>query len=305
MRFVPTKLEGAYVVEPERHEDERGFFARTWSGDEFAEHGLVSELSQCSVSRNSKAGTLRGMHFQTAPHEEAKLVRCTAGAIFDVIVDLRPGSATLTDWVGVELAAETGRALYIPKGFAHGFQTLVDGAEVFYMISAPYVPEAASGVRWDDPAFAIDWPPAGSRIINERDRSWPDYRPREFALSGAWRSSSGSRRSRRAQRSISSSDLGWLQEPSGCRRPACLRAHRRFVAVRLRGEDLTAVCSASTTRPLPASGSHCLPASDDVRCSVISVRVKPGATLNALSPCSSSSAASDSVRLFTAAFAQP
>ena len=177
MRFVPTKLDGAYVVEPERHEDERGFFARTWSGDELAEHGLVGELSQCSISRNTHAGTLRGMHFQTDPHTEAKLVRCTAGAIFDVIVDLRPESPTHADWVGVELAAETGTALYIPKGFAHGFQTLVDGAEVFYMISDPYVPEAASGVRWDDPAFGIVWPEAAARVINDRDRSWPDYRP--------------------------------------------------------------------------------------------------------------------------------
>ena len=177
MRFVPTKLDGAYVVEPERHEDERGFFARTWSVDELAGHGLVTELSQCSISRNTHAGTLRGMHFQTAPHAEAKLVRCTAGAIFDVIVDLRPESPTHADWVGVELAAETGTALYIPKGFAHGFQTLVDGAEVFYMISDPYVPAAASGVRWDDPAFGIDWPEAESRVMNDRDRSWPDYRP--------------------------------------------------------------------------------------------------------------------------------
>jgi dTDP-4-dehydrorhamnose 3,5-epimerase len=185
VRFVPTRLDGAYVVEPERHEDERGFFARTWSGAEFADHGLVSELSQCSASRNTHAGTLRGMHFQTAPHEEAKLVRCTAGVVFDVIVDLRPASPTHAEWVGVELAAETGRALYIPKGFAHGFQTLVDGAEVFYMISEQYAPESASGVRWDDPAFGIQWPPTGSRIINERDRSWPDYRPGSLRTRGA------------------------------------------------------------------------------------------------------------------------
>lgn len=185
MRFVPTKLEGAYVVEPERHEDERGFFARTWSAEELAEHGLVAELSQCSISRNTHAGTLRGMHFQAAPHAEAKLVRCTAGAVFDVIVDLRPGSPTHAEWIGVELAAETGTALYIPKGFAHGFQTLVGGAEVFYMISDPYVPDAASGVRWDDPAFGIAWPPAESRVINERDRSWPDYRPGSLRSRGA------------------------------------------------------------------------------------------------------------------------
>ena len=185
MRFVPTRLEGAHVVELERHEDERGFFARTWSSDELAEHGLIAELSQCSISRNSKAGTLRGMHFQIAPHEEVKLVRCTAGAIFDVIVDLRPGSPTHAEWVGVELSADTGTALYIPKGFAHGFQTLDDGAEVFYMISDPYVPDAASGVRWDDPAFGIDWPPTESRVINERDRSWPDYRPGSLRIRGA------------------------------------------------------------------------------------------------------------------------
>jgi dTDP-4-dehydrorhamnose 3,5-epimerase len=185
VRFAPTRLDGAYVVEPERHEDERGFFARTWSADEFANQGLVPDLSQCSVSRNAKTGTLRGMHFQTAPHEEAKLVRCTAGAIFDVIVDLRSGSPTQAEWIGVELSAETGTALYIPKGFAHGFQTLVDGAEVFYMISEPYVPEAASGVRWDDPAFGIDWPHADVRVINERDRSWPDYRPGSLRTRGA------------------------------------------------------------------------------------------------------------------------
>jgi dTDP-4-dehydrorhamnose 3,5-epimerase len=185
VRFVPTKLEGAFVLEPERHEDERGFFARTWSREELAEHGLVPELSQCSISRNTHAGTLRGMHFQSEPHAEVKLVRCTAGAIFDVIVDLRPGSATHAEWVGVELTAETGTALYIPKGLAHGFQTLVDGAEVFYMISDPYVPEAASGVRWDDPAFGIDWPDADSRVINERDRSYADYRPGSLRTRGA------------------------------------------------------------------------------------------------------------------------
>lgn len=185
MRFVPTTLEGAYVVEPERHEDARGFFARTWAQDELLQHGLDSRLSQCSISRNTNAGTLRGMHFQTEPHAETKLVRCTSGAIFDVIVDLRPGSPTHAEWIGVELTAESGTALYIPKGFAHGFQTLVDGAEVFYMISDPYVPEAASGVRWDDPAFGIDWPPAEARVINERDRSYPDYRPDSLRTRGA------------------------------------------------------------------------------------------------------------------------
>lgn len=176
MRFVPTELPDAYIVELEPRDDERGFFARTWCRDELADQGLVAEVAQCSISRNALAGTLRGMHFQNAPHEEAKLVRCTRGAIYDVIIDLRPGSAAHGRWIGVELDAERGTALYVPKGFAHGFQTLVDGAEVFYMISTPYAPDAASGVRWDDPAFGIEWPKADTRTISERDRSWPDYR---------------------------------------------------------------------------------------------------------------------------------
>ncbi len=174
VKFLPTELEGAYLLELERREDERGFFARTWCRDELADHGLVTDLAQCSISRNAVAGTLRGMHFQTSPHEEAKLVRCTKGAVFDVIVDLRPGSPTHAEWLGVELDAERGTALYVPKGFAHGFQTLVDGAELLYMISDPYVPEASSGVRWDDPAFGIEWPPVDVRTLSDRDLSWPD-----------------------------------------------------------------------------------------------------------------------------------
>ena len=175
MKFVETELAGAYLIEPERHEDERGFFARTWDREAFAVHGLFGEVLQCSVSRNTRAGTLRGMHFQAHPHEEVKLVRCTAGGIFDVIVDLRPDSETRLRWIGVELDAESALALYIPKGFAHGFQTLVDGAEVFYTMFDPYVPEAAWGVRWDDPAFGIEWPPAAERTINARDLAWPNY----------------------------------------------------------------------------------------------------------------------------------
>jgi dTDP-4-dehydrorhamnose 3,5-epimerase len=177
VRFVETRLPGAYLVELEQREDERGSFARTWCRDEFAAYGLSTDVAQCSISRNTRAGTLRGLHFQTAPHEEVKLVRCTQGAIFDVIVDLRPGSETEAEWLGVELSAATGTALYIPKGFAHGFQTLVDEVEVFYMMSDPYVPEASSGVRWDDPAFGIEWPHAVARTISERDLAWPDYSP--------------------------------------------------------------------------------------------------------------------------------
>lgn len=176
MRFVPTKLDGAYLLELERHEDERGFFARTWCRDELGAHGLATEVAQCSISRNALEGTLRGLHFQTAPHEEVKLVRCTNGAIFDVIVDLRPESPTRRGWFGVELDAERGAALYIPKGFAHGFQTLADESEVFYMMSDPYVPTASAGVRWDDPAFEIEWP-LPVRTMSDRDRSWPDYQP--------------------------------------------------------------------------------------------------------------------------------
>jgi dTDP-4-dehydrorhamnose 3,5-epimerase len=185
VRFVPAGLEGAYLLEPEPFADERGSFARVWCRDELAEHGLTAELAQCSVSRNTHAGTLRGMHFQRAPHEEAKLVRCIRGAIFDVIVDLRAGSPTLGRWAGFRLDPENGAALYVPEGFAHGFQTLTDDAEVLYMISHRYVPEASTGVRWDDPAFGIEWPNAPERTISERDRAWPDFEPRLAAAQHA------------------------------------------------------------------------------------------------------------------------
>lgn len=178
MRFVETAIAGVVVVELEEHEDERGSFARTWCRDEMAGAGLASELAQCSLSRNRRAGTLRGLHFQRAPHEEAKLVRCTQGAIFDVAVDLRPGSPTRGRWFGVTLEPESGRALYVPEGCAHGFQTLVDDTDVTYMISTPYVPDASAGVRWDDPLLAIDWPKVdGERTISERDRALPGYEP--------------------------------------------------------------------------------------------------------------------------------
>jgi dTDP-4-dehydrorhamnose 3,5-epimerase len=158
MRFRETKLKGAYLVEPERLEDERGFFARTWCQREFEAHGLNPRLVQCSVAFNRKTGTLRGMHYQAAPHAEAKLVRCTMGAIYDVILDLRPASLTLRQWIAEELTAENRRALYIPEGCAHGFQTLADNTEVLYQMSEFYYPERASAVRWNDPAFQIEWP---------------------------------------------------------------------------------------------------------------------------------------------------
>jgi dTDP-4-dehydrorhamnose 3,5-epimerase len=173
MFFTETKLPGAFIIEPERFVDERGFFARSWSEREFAEHGLNPRLLECNISFNKRRHTLRGMHYQIAPHAQAKLVRCTRGALYDVIIDLRPESVTNRQWVGVELTEDNGLMLYVPEGFAHGFQTLVDETEVFYQMTEYYAPESARGVRWDDPAFGIEWPEASERIINERDRNYP------------------------------------------------------------------------------------------------------------------------------------
>jgi len=174
MKFVPLLLSGAYVVELEPIHDDRGFFARTWCADEFKTWGLSTKLAQCSLSYNGCRGTLRGMHYQIEPYAEAKLIRCSAGAIYDVIVDLRQGSATYAKWLGVELSAASHKMIYVPEGFAHGFQTLVDHSEVFYQISEPYVSECVRGVRWDDPAFGIKWPIADP-IISDRDRNFPDH----------------------------------------------------------------------------------------------------------------------------------
>jgi dTDP-4-dehydrorhamnose 3,5-epimerase len=172
MRFTPTALPGVWLIEPERIEDERGFFARVFCEREFAAHGLETRWVQCSVSFNRRQGTLRGMHWQAAPHEEVKLVRCTRGAIFDVALDLRPGSATFRRWTAAELTAANGRALYIPCGVAHGLQTLADDTEVCYQISEFYHADLQRGARWDDPAFGIVWPP-GERILSERDARHP------------------------------------------------------------------------------------------------------------------------------------
>jgi dTDP-4-dehydrorhamnose 3,5-epimerase len=167
---VPTALEGVLLVEPERLADERGHFARTYDA------AAMAPVVQMSTSFNVRAGTLRGLHFQADPHGESKLVRCTRGAIFDVAVDLRPGSPTLHRWFAAELTADNGRALLIAPGLAHGFQTLADASEVLYAMDAPYVAEAARGVRWDDPAFAIDWPdpPPSGRTMSARDRAYED-----------------------------------------------------------------------------------------------------------------------------------
>jgi dTDP-4-dehydrorhamnose 3,5-epimerase len=176
VKVLDTALEGAKIVEIEPSEDERGFFARTYCSREFEALGLEPCIAQCNVSYNRRRGTLRGMHFQRAPHEEAKLVRCTRGAIHDVIVDLRAGSRSYLRWIALELSADNRRALYVPRGFAHGFQALTDEAEVFYQMSEFYVPGAASGVRWNDPAFGIEWP-IRDPILSPRDATYPDYSP--------------------------------------------------------------------------------------------------------------------------------
>jgi dTDP-4-dehydrorhamnose 3,5-epimerase len=176
MRFHETPLPGVWLIEPERLGDERGWFARTFDREQFRERGMNPEVVQCNASFNARRDTLRGMHYQAEPHGESKLVRCVRGAIFDVAADLRRHSPTYRGWHGVQLSAENGHALYIPAGLAHGFQTLAEDCEVLYQMGYPYVPEAARGVRFDDPAFAIEWPaPRGARIVSERDASYPDF----------------------------------------------------------------------------------------------------------------------------------
>lgn len=175
MIFTPTRLEGAYLIDLERREDERGFFARVWCEREFSEHGLQTHYVQCNLSFSPRKGTLRGLHLQRPPRAEVKVVRCTRGAIYDVIVDLRPRSPTHKGWVGVELTADNRRMLYVPEGFAHGYQTLVDETETVYPVSEFYAPEFEAGVRWNDPAFGIEWPDAEGALLSEKDRSWPDY----------------------------------------------------------------------------------------------------------------------------------
>lgn len=172
MKFLETKLKGAYIIEIEPISDQRGFFARSWCQQEFRDRGLNPNLVQCNVSFNHKKGTLRGMHYQIAPHEEAKLVRCTQGSIYDVIVDLRINSDTFRNWIAVELSATNHQMLYIPEGFAHGFQTLEDNTEVFYQMAEFFHSESAQGIRWDDPAFDIKWL-IDSKVISQKDLSYP------------------------------------------------------------------------------------------------------------------------------------
>ncbi|NQU02537.1 MAG: dTDP-4-dehydrorhamnose 3,5-epimerase [Syntrophaceae bacterium] len=175
MIFKETKLKGAYIIEFEPLEDERGFFARSFCQKEFAEHGLNLRVAQCNISHNKKKDTLRGMHYQVAPYEEAKLVSCIRGAMYDVIVDLRADSTSYCQWFAVELTSENYKMLYIPMGFAHGFQTLEDDTVVFYQMSEFYHPECVRGVRWDDLAFGIEWPEVSKRIISDKDQSYKNF----------------------------------------------------------------------------------------------------------------------------------
>lgn len=176
MHFEKLALKGVYLVEVEPLADERGFFARTFCKEEFAMRGLVAEFSQASISFNDRRGTVRGLHFSVGPNAETKLVRCTAGAVYDVVLDLRPASTTFLDAIGIELSAANRRAIYIPIGLAHGFQTLKDQTEVLYLIDMPYVTSSARGIRWNDPVVKIDWPEPIT-VISERDREFPDWEP--------------------------------------------------------------------------------------------------------------------------------
>lgn len=175
MIFTETKINGAFIIEPELLWDERGFFARTFCKDEFEEYGLETDIVQCNISYNKKKGTLRGMHYQAHPYDEAKIVSCTKGAIYDVILDLRTESGSCHQWIAVELSDENFRMVYIPKGCAHGFQTLKDETVVCYQMSEFFHPESARGVRWDDPVFGIHWP-TGKKIISDRDDQFSEYK---------------------------------------------------------------------------------------------------------------------------------
>jgi dTDP-4-dehydrorhamnose 3,5-epimerase len=173
MKFTQLNIAGACLIDVEAHTDERGFFARTFCKEELEQLGLIANIAQCSTSFNARRGTLRGLHYQIAPHEETKIVRCTSGAIFDVIVDVRPESTTFGTWLAAELTARNRRMMYVPEGVAHGFQTLEDGSEVFYQISTGFSSEASRGIRWDDPHLAIPWPIPDDKIISPRDSQFP------------------------------------------------------------------------------------------------------------------------------------
>lgn len=175
MNFTETKVNGVYVLDPKRYDDERGFFAPAFSSREFERRGIEAQFVESNISYSLRRGTLRGMHYQASPHGQAKLVRCTRGRVFDVAVDLRPQSPSFRQWIGVELTAENRRAVYIPGDCAHGFQTLEDDSEVFYMVSTPYEAASGRGFRWDDPAFSIEWPNVDKRVLIQRDQDYPNF----------------------------------------------------------------------------------------------------------------------------------
>jgi dTDP-4-dehydrorhamnose 3,5-epimerase len=175
MRFTEARLPGAFMIDLEFIRDSRGFFSRAWCERELAQNGLETRVAQCNLSHSGHRGTLRGMHYQRPPFQEAKVIRCIRGSMYDVIVDLRPDSPCFRGWMGVELSASNRRSLYVPPGFAHGFQTLEDDTEAFYMTSEFFTPDAEGGVRWDDPVFGIRWPIDPPSVISDKDASWPDY----------------------------------------------------------------------------------------------------------------------------------
>ena len=183
MRFTETCVTGAYLIEPEPHLDARGFFARLWCREEFAARGLHAEFEQCNDSFSARRWTLRGLHYQIAPYAEVKLVRCVRGAVFDVLVDLRPESPTFSRWFGTELTADNRMMVYVPEGCAHGYLTLADASEVVYPVSRPYRPDAERGIRWNDPWFNVQWPATEAITLSAKDRQWPDYTP-HLALGG-------------------------------------------------------------------------------------------------------------------------
>jgi len=177
MRFIDTRVMGAYIVEPEARGDERGSFSRLWCLQEFADHGLNGAFVQCNSSVSPRRGTLRGLHYQMPPYQEAKLARCVRGSAFDVMIDLRRDSPTHLKWFGCELSAGNRRMLYVPEGCAHGYLTLEDHSELVYAVSAFYHPEAERGIRWNDPLFGIEWPNGGAQVVSPKDQTWPDYTP--------------------------------------------------------------------------------------------------------------------------------
>ena len=175
MLFIETKLKGAFVIELEKYSDDRGFFSRAWCQKEFKEQGINSRFVQANIGFSKNSGTIRGIHYQIAPFEEAKLVRCIRGAIFDVVLDLRPELPSFKQWFGVELSDENRKMLYVPEGCAHGYQALVDNTEVFYQVSQVYSPESERGIRWNDPEFDIEWPIDEDLVISEKDQNWSDF----------------------------------------------------------------------------------------------------------------------------------